>query len=209
MANTTNYGWAKPVVGGSTGAWGTLVNAIFDAIDSVLKTVSNAATSAQTNALKALDETIQQPITAGAEVLSNDHHDGGFFFGSAVRFDTATNANQGLNYNGDIPLRHLRPGHRLRGFEVRGAQSGAASISAVLRMITKEGVQTNLLTMSNLPVNGGDFTGVLASTFAAITHDVTPETYYCITIWAQCPAGQAGKGVVEFVLPIVERTPTP
>lgn len=46
MATTTNYGWTKPTVGGDNGAWGTILNSLFDAVDSALKTVENLANAA-------------------------------------------------------------------------------------------------------------------------------------------------------------------
>jgi len=46
MALTTNYGWTKPDVGGSTGAWGSILNTLFDAVDSALFTVSGVASAA-------------------------------------------------------------------------------------------------------------------------------------------------------------------
>jgi hypothetical protein len=46
MATTTNYGWAKPDVGGSNGAWGSLLNAIFDTVDTALHNVSVSVASA-------------------------------------------------------------------------------------------------------------------------------------------------------------------
>lgn len=46
MATTTNYGWTKPDVGGSTGAWGGILNNLFDAVDSALATVSSVASAA-------------------------------------------------------------------------------------------------------------------------------------------------------------------
>lgn len=42
MADTTNYTWTKPTVGGSSGSWGTLLNTIFDDIDTDLKAVEDA-----------------------------------------------------------------------------------------------------------------------------------------------------------------------
>lgn len=39
---TTNYGWTTPTVGGSSGAWGTILNTIFDDIDTDLKAVDDA-----------------------------------------------------------------------------------------------------------------------------------------------------------------------
>lgn len=46
MSTTTNYGWTKPDVGGSTGAWGGILNATLDAIDSAIFTVSSTASAA-------------------------------------------------------------------------------------------------------------------------------------------------------------------
>lgn len=46
MADTANYGWSKPTVGGSGGAWGTLLNTIVDDIDSQVHTVDVTAAAA-------------------------------------------------------------------------------------------------------------------------------------------------------------------
>lgn len=46
MATTTNYGWTKPDVGGSTGAWGGILNNLFDAVDTAVFTVSGIASAA-------------------------------------------------------------------------------------------------------------------------------------------------------------------
>lgn len=54
MATTTNYGWTKPTVGGDNGTWGTIANALYDAVDAALKVVADAAaaTQAELTALK-------------------------------------------------------------------------------------------------------------------------------------------------------------
>ena len=46
MANTANYGWVKPDVGGSRGTWGTALNTAMDAIDTTVKAVSDVASAA-------------------------------------------------------------------------------------------------------------------------------------------------------------------
>lgn len=43
MSDTTNFGWTKATVGGDSGAWGTVLNTLFDDIDTDLKTVQNEA----------------------------------------------------------------------------------------------------------------------------------------------------------------------
>lgn len=55
MADTTNYGWTKPTVGGDNSTWGTILNTAWDDADADLKTVSDAAvaTQAELTALKA------------------------------------------------------------------------------------------------------------------------------------------------------------
>lgn len=46
MANTTNFGWTKPTVGGDAGAWGTILNTLFDNADADLYTVKTTADGA-------------------------------------------------------------------------------------------------------------------------------------------------------------------
>lgn len=46
MADTAHYGWTKPTVAGSTGAWGTILNTLFDAVDSALYAVDTVASAA-------------------------------------------------------------------------------------------------------------------------------------------------------------------
>lgn len=46
MATTTNYSWTIPDVGGSNGSWGTILNTLFQAIDTAVFTVAGVANAA-------------------------------------------------------------------------------------------------------------------------------------------------------------------
>ena len=46
MATTLNYSWTLPSVGGDTGAWGTILNNAFIAIDAGVKVVADLAAAA-------------------------------------------------------------------------------------------------------------------------------------------------------------------
>lgn len=46
MPTTTNYGWTDPTVGGSSGTWGSTLNAMADDIDADVKTVQDTSDAA-------------------------------------------------------------------------------------------------------------------------------------------------------------------
>ncbi len=73
MADTTNYGWTKPTVGGSEDQWGTITNTIFDEIDTLLGGTSAAefaildgvtATTSELNFVDGVTSAIQAQIDA-------------------------------------------------------------------------------------------------------------------------------------------------
>jgi hypothetical protein len=66
MADTTNYGWEKPNVGGSAGSWGTLLNTVIDAVDAALFAVSTTATAALPKA--------GGTLTGIVEILTDRYH---------------------------------------------------------------------------------------------------------------------------------------
>lgn len=54
MATTANYGWTKPTVGGDGGAWGGILNTLFDAIDTDLAALAATVSTVSTTASAAL-----------------------------------------------------------------------------------------------------------------------------------------------------------
>lgn len=79
MADTTNYGWTKPTVGGSEDQWGTLTNTIFDQIDTLLGGTSAAefaildgvtASTSEVNHLDGVTSGIQAQINAKSPIAS-------------------------------------------------------------------------------------------------------------------------------------------
>ena len=70
MADTTNYGWTKPTVGGSADTWGGLVNTVFDDIDTDLKAVSDAAAGKMVKSqnLDDVADKAQSRINLGVEI---------------------------------------------------------------------------------------------------------------------------------------------
>lgn len=79
MANTTNYGWVKPTVGGNEDTWGAGLNTIFDNIDTLLGGTSAAefaildgvtATTSEVNYLSGVTSSIQTQLDAKSPTAS-------------------------------------------------------------------------------------------------------------------------------------------
>ena len=77
MADTTNYGWTKPTVGGSEDQWGTITNTIFDEIDTLLGGTSAAefaildgitTTTSELNFVDGVTSAIQTQIDTKAPI---------------------------------------------------------------------------------------------------------------------------------------------
>lgn len=92
MADTTNYGWTKPTVGGSEDQWGTITNTIFDEIDTLLGGTSAAefaildgitATTSELNFAAGVTSAIQTQIDAKAPIADPT------FTGTATMTDAA------------------------------------------------------------------------------------------------------------------------
>lgn len=65
---TTNYSFNMPIVGGSVGAWGTLLDSFADAVDTAIKAVSDAANAALSRAGGAMSGRLDAQTTTVARV---------------------------------------------------------------------------------------------------------------------------------------------
>jgi hypothetical protein len=92
MATTTNYGWTLPTNGGDSGAWGTILNTLLQAVDTALFTVSGVASAAlpkaggtMTGRLDVKNEAltaVNLGALSGAEPI--DCSLGNFFYGTSA-----------------------------------------------------------------------------------------------------------------------------
>lgn len=102
MANTTNYSWTKPTVGGSEDQWGTITNTIFDQIDTLLGGTSAAefaildgvtATTAEVNYLDGVTGAIQTQIDTKAPIADPTFTGTATIPTAAITTATVTTAN--------------------------------------------------------------------------------------------------------------------
>lgn len=93
MADTSNFLWSKPTVGGDGGAWGTKLNTLFDAIDTDLNTVKTTADAALPKAGGTMTGRVKQftesytTVSLGSSLSGATAVDlslGNFFYGTAT-----------------------------------------------------------------------------------------------------------------------------
>lgn len=97
MANTANYGWVKPTVGGSTGAWGTELNTLIDRVDADLRAASNVANAALPKAGGTLSGRVNLTTASAARNAAGN-------VTGAVAIDMATAQVVSLTLTGAITL---------------------------------------------------------------------------------------------------------
>ena len=133
MADTANYGWTKPTVSGSSGAWGTLLNTMADDIDASLKTVDDAADAAQADATAFGDELLAHPMIHSAEFIDKTPNTGvtrNVGAGIGLTMSTAQSVATLI-----VPLR-LRIGEKVTGFTSKGQAPSGTTVSVVLSMVS-------------------------------------------------------------------------
>lgn len=66
MADTANFGWTKPTVGGDAGAWGTILNTLFDNVDTDVNAIKTTADAA-------LPKAGGVPMTGNLDILTESY----------------------------------------------------------------------------------------------------------------------------------------
>lgn len=131
MANTANYGWAKPTIGGDTGAWGGILNPTFDDIDADLKAVDDRVTELETLAIPGTPMLILPDGIASPNPAEAPTGQGGWFFNYTVASPIVQWV-QTLDTLGQSryaqPLRDLKPGMRVTAFASHANGQGTFTV---------------------------------------------------------------------------------
>lgn len=139
MADTTNYGWTKPTVSGSSGAWGTILNTALDDVDANLKTVENKADAAQADATEFGGELLAHPLIHSAEFIDKTPNTGvtrNVGAGIGLTMSTAQSVATLI-----VPLR-LRIGEKVTGFTSKGQAPTGTTVSVALAMVSNGDIVT-------------------------------------------------------------------
>jgi hypothetical protein len=189
MADTTNYGWTKPVEGASTGVWDTILNAALDDIDTDVFGVDGRV--ADLEASVPVAGAFARPLIIGAS--------GAGFGWVTLGISGFVSPTDGSTGSLNVPLPHLRPGMRITGFE-SFARSTSGTLTCSLRKTVagEAGAQVSA---------GHTVTGTSSETLDGTTgleEDVTDDTAYYIRF---TQSGNGAEVVVTWVRVTVEATP--
>lgn len=194
MADTTNYGWTKPTVSGSSGAWGTLLNTALDDIDTDLKAVSDAAAAAQADATATAAELVAWPLIHGITGIDLVGDESGMVKNTAFNGGLKMGTGQSLaSYI--FPLTGLRVGQRITGFKSKAQAPTGTTVAVTLQVVTdSDGV---FATSSH---THGTSLAVVETT--GIGYDVDPARSYIIVVTMQRTSGTNQPSLL-WVQPIV------
>lgn len=161
---TTYFAWDKPVVGGDTGAWGTILNTLHDAVDADMRVHAGR-----------LGEQLMIPAAYGGGatwVIS-----GGYALHSELNVNTF-----------HLPIsERLRVGQRITAFSSYGWTSSVDKTATVaLVYVSTAGVETVVSAGHSLPVGA-----IGETTTAGLTHDVAADRAYFIKVTPNSNAGIA------------------
>lgn len=196
MADTLNFQWTKAVVGGSSGAWGQIVNDALDAIDADLKTVETTAAAdaaaAQATADDSLAENLAFPRLSVAA--------GGI--GGEVNTDPSVRTVSGIQLSAlgssdsVIQIPGLAPGMRITGFQSRGQAPSGTSVTVEL---WRQSATGSVFVSSH--VHGSSMATVATT---GLTEDVPADDGYFFWVAVQKSSG-SNTALAMWVQPTVVR----
>lgn len=174
-----------PTEGGDTGVWDTILNAMFQEIDTDV-----FALDARVDALEGY-------------ALASDIFISGFDSIAPVVSGVAAWDSGGVEYANlnplnlplRIPLRHLRVGMRITGFQSNGAVAGARSATVALYRLHDAGATL---------VNAGH---ALGSSTTGLTHDVLADNQYFLLVTPSGGSAVSDTTAVDWVKVTVIDTP--
>lgn len=166
MADTENFTWTKPTVGGDNNAWGEKLNILFDDIDEDLQTLADAvetviAESAASAALLNNDATVVKYIGAEAFQSTNDEDDI-VYNGTFVRSDDDTGSDFYAAFS-------LPQGAYLTQIDLYCDKNARTSVTLTVYKVSITGVRSTLGTGTR------SASGVGVASATGIDHTVVPE----------------------------------
>lgn len=204
MADTTNYQWTKPVVDGSSGAWGQILNDAIDAIDTDLKTVETAAAAAQTAADDAADENLNvfgvlMPAIAHALLLGVPSLQASVNRSLSAGLGLMIDAGSLGDHNFAIPIEGLAAGMTITGFKSHGSAPSGTTLSVSLYTATAAGNYLQVLGSEH-----SHSTSETTLTKSGLSVAVAANTGYFIVVRLS-RTSTAVSPFLQWVQPIVER----
>ncbi len=191
MADTANFAWTKPTVGGDNNAWGTILNQALDDIDDDLNTVADAGTAATAVAatFTSRDASVQKKkyISYAAFVSRQDEDDVTYGGGSGAYVEGDDNDTPDLYASFDLPV-----GVVLNQVDLICDKNGNNAVQVdVFAVSASTGAVTNIGTGQRTA------TGVGAASATGIAHTVAAEF---LTIKASLPSASARYRVYGAII---------
>lgn len=187
MATTANYGWTKPTVLGDVGAWGTIANTLFDAVDAQVKAIDIVAAGADAKAVVAQVDiveiaTITYHASEGTEIRGANPST--FQPGPSTAVIPAGNPSSREIW---YVLDGLCPGLRITSIYSRAQKATGINCILDVKLLYADGAGTSTLVSA-----GHSHTTSLATlTTAGINHDVVAGRRYYIVVFVQTDTGPA------------------
>lgn len=161
---TTHFAWTQPVVGGDTGAWGTILNTLHDNVDADLRVHAGK-----------LSEQLMVPAAYGGGDT--------WVIGGGIAQHSSLNV-----FTFYLPIgERLRVGQRITAFASLGWVNNAAkSATVALVYWDSAGVETIVSAGHSLPVGAVGLT-----TTAGLIHDVAVDRMYFLKVTPNSNANTA------------------